>query len=76
MVHSNLLVILEENEPFLGVGVERIVENEVGLWSVELNHLPDFSVEVGEDLQVSVEPWLIDWLVTEEGGVGTVSLQE
>jgi len=64
MVNSNFInvIISKEIIPSVRFVMERIVENEMSLWSISLNHLSYLSVEVFKDNQVGVLPWFIDWL--------------
>jgi len=68
MVNSNFInvIISKEIIPSVRFVMERIVENEMSLWSISLNHLSYLSVEVFKDNQVGVLPWFIDWLESGE----------
>jgi len=70
------IIVSEKIVPLVHVVSERVVEHEIGLRSVFLNHLSYLSVEVLENDKISVPPWLIDWLEGSEGTVVTPSLEE
>ena len=78
VVHGNELnvVIIKEVVPLVIVVSERVVEHEVRLRRVGLHHLSYLSVKVFQNNEISVPPWLIDWLEGSEGTVVTPSLEE
>lgn len=78
MVHGHLFVVIlgEEIVPKLWDVLERIVEDEVGLWRVLLNHLSHFSVEVFQNVNWDAIVGLVNRLKTIERWVSSPSLKE
>jgi hypothetical protein len=77
VVHGNELnvVIIKEVVPLVIVVSERVVEHEVRLRRVGLHHLSYLSVKVFQNNEISVPPWLIDWLKSLESTVASPSLE-
>jgi len=70
------VVVAEEIVPSVGVVNEGVVENEVGLWRVLLDHRPHLPVELLECREVRVLPGLVHGLEGCEGAVLAPSLEE
>lgn len=70
------VVIAEEIVPLVHIVPERVMENEICLRRIFLDHLSNLSIEILEDVEISVPPWLVNWLKSSKGTVVTPSLEE
>jgi hypothetical protein len=78
MVHRHQVDIIVGKEvvPLVSIKSERVMENEIGIRRISLNHHTHLSVEVFQDREISVPPRLVHRLESFESAMAPPSLQE